>query len=55
MKPKAAEPLMDTSPDAPAEDEVITLTIKGPIHMAKSTPEKKAEWIPAVNYHRTMK
>jgi len=54
IEPKAAEPLMDTSP-VPAEDDVITLTIKGPIHMAKSTSKKKAEWIPAVNYQRTAK
>lgn len=49
MAPKAAEPL-PTTPEAEDDDEVITLTIKGPIHMAKSsTTQKKAEWIDAVN------
>ena len=31
------------------EDDVITLTIKGPIHMAKSSKSNDAKWIDAVN------
>ena len=31
------------------EDDIITLTIKGPIHMAKSTGDNDAKWIDAVN------
>lgn len=53
MAPKSAQPL----PLEPVgeDDGVVTLTIKGPIHMAKSTGQKKAEWIPAVNYRHTRK
>lgn len=50
MTPQAPTAL----PEDPAmfsggEDDVITLTIKGPIHMAKSDTATEAKWIPAVN------
>ncbi len=41
------EPLQN-SPVQGGEDDIITLTIKGPIHMAKNTAVK-AQWIEAVN------
>ena len=37
------------------EDDVITLTIKGPIHMAKTSAENNAKWIDAVNVKNTPK
>lgn len=61
--PKTAEPqFVPQAVPQPAlpqgveeDDGVVTLTIKGPIHMAKSGSEVKAEWIPAVNYTHTIK
>ena len=63
VAPKTAEPQFvpqavpqPSAPNGDADDDgVVTLTIKGPIHMASSKSEKKAEWIPAVNYTHTRK
>jgi len=48
MTPQAPTPL-PVDPQMGGEDDVITLTIKGPIHMAKSSPSDEAKWIQAVN------
>ncbi len=48
MTPQAPIPLPD-GPQVGGEDDVITLTIKGPIHMAKSTRNEDAKWIQAVH------
>lgn len=49
QKPKP-QPITPPKSAEPQPDEVITLTIKGPIHMARSSTETKGHWIPAVNY-----
>lgn len=49
MAPQAPVP-MPQQPDMTGnDDEIITLTIKGPIHMAKSDSTNDAKWINAVN------
>ena len=48
MTPQAPTALPQEAPPQGDEDNIITLTIKGPIHMAKNT-SGKAQWIEAVN------
>jgi len=49
MAPQAPVPMPPQPELNVGEDEVITLTIKGPIHMAKSNSVNDAKWINAVN------
>lgn len=49
MTPKAPIALPEDPAMQGSEDDIITLTIKGPIHMAKSTAANEAQWIPVVN------
>jgi hypothetical protein len=46
------DPAMQGNPND--EEDIITLTIKGPIHMAKNT-SSQARWIDAVNRSTTTK
>ena len=49
MTPQAPIPMPQEPAMGSSEDEIITLTIKGPIHMAKSGTLNDAKWINAVN------
>ncbi len=49
MTPQAPIPMAEEPAVGSSEDDVITLTIKGPIHMAKSDASSDAKWINAVN------